>query len=153
MGVELSLNWMLARDWTLATNLTFAQHEYAFDNVITGDTHEGEAISDGNTIDGAPETLANTSLRYKYNERTYLNFDWEHVGSYFMDASNNEEYDGHDVFALTAEYIVSGQSRFSLRIDNLLDEEYAKRADHWRDENRYFPGEGRRFMARLTRDF
>ena len=152
LGVELSLNWMLARDWTLATNLTFAQHEYAFSNPVTGG-NSAEAITDGKTIDGAPETLANTSLRYKYNERTYLNFDWEHVGSYFMDASNTSEYGGHDVFALTAEYIVSGQSRFSLRIDNLLDEEYAKRADHWRDENRYFPGEGRRFMARLTRDF
>lgn len=152
LGVELSLNWMLARDWTLATNLTFAQHEYAFSNPVTGG-NSAEAITDGKTIDGAPETLANTSLRYKYNERTYLNFDWEHVGSYFMDASNTSEYGGHDVFALTAEYIVSGQSRFSLRIDNLLDEEYAKRADKWFGDDRYFPGEGRRFMARLTRDF
>ena len=152
LGVELSLNWMLARDWTLATNLTFAQHEYAFSNPVTGG-NSAEAITDGKTIDGAPETLANTSLRYKYNERTYLNFDWEHVGSYFMDASNTSEYDGHDVFALTAEYIVSGQSRFSLRIDNLLDEEYAKRADKWFGDDRYFPDEGRRFMARLTRDF
>ena len=153
MGVELSLDWMLTRDWSIATQLTYAQHEYAFENIITGDTHEGESISDGNTVDGAPETLANTRLRYKYNERTYLNFDWEHVGSYFMDASNSEEYDGHNIFAVTADYVLSGQSRLSLRIDNLFDEAYAKRADHWRNANRYFPGEGRRFMARLSHDF
>ena len=30
MGVELSLDWMLTRDWSIATQLTYAQHEYAF---------------------------------------------------------------------------------------------------------------------------
>ena len=152
MGVELSLDWMLARDWSVATQLTYAQHEYAFDHNISG-ANSAETITDGKTIDGAPETLANTRLRYKYNERTYLNFDWEHVGSYFMDASNSAEYDGHDIFAVTADYVLSGQSRLSLRIDNLFDEAYAKRADKWFGKNRYFPGEGQRFMARISHDF
>ncbi len=153
MGVELSLDWMLTRDWSIASQLTYAQHEYAFENIITDDTHEGESISDGNTVDGAPKTLANTRLRYKFDERTHISFDWEHVGSYFMDASNSEEYDGHNIFAVTADYVLSGQSRLSLQIDNLFDEAYAKRADHWRNANRYFPGEGQRFMARLSHDF
>ena len=153
MGVELSLDWMLARDWSIATQLTYAQHEYAFENIITNEDHQSETITDGKTIDGAPETLANTRLRYKYNERTHISFDWEHVGSYFMDASNSTEYDGHNIFAVSADYILSGQSRLSLRIDNLLDEEYAKRADKWFGNDRYFPGEGQRFMARLSHDF
>ncbi|MGB1896542.1 MAG: TonB-dependent receptor domain-containing protein, partial [Parvibaculales bacterium] len=155
MGVELSLDWMLARDWSIATQLTYAQHEYGFDRAFSQNyqANPTEEINSGNMIDGAPETLANTRLRYKYNERTYLNFDWEHVGSYFMDASNSAEYDGHNIFAVTADYVLSGQSRLSLRIDNLFDEAYAKRADHWRNANRYFPGEGRRFMARLSHDF
>jgi outer membrane receptor for monomeric catechols len=54
---------------------------------------------------------------------------------------------------VTADYVISGQSRFSLRIDNLFDEAYAKRADKWFGKNRYFPGEGRRFMARISHDF
>ena len=112
--------------------------------------HRAETITDGNTVDGAPETLANTRLRYKYNERTHINFDWEHVGSYFMDASNSTEYDGHNIFAVSADYVLSGQSRLSLRIDNLFDEEYAKRADKWFGNDRYFPGEGQRFMARIS---
>ena len=144
MGVELSLDWMLTRDWSIASQLTYAQHEYAFNNNVTG-ANSAETITDGNTVDGAPETLANTRLRYKYNERTHINVDWEHVGSYFMDASNSTEYDGHNIFAVTADYVLSGQSRLSLRIDNLLDEEYAKRADKWFGKNRYFPGEGQRF--------
>lgn len=152
MGVELSLDWTLARDWSIAAQLTYAQHEYAFNNNVTG-ANSAETITDGNTVDGAPETLANTRLRYKYNERTHVNLDWEHVGSYFMDASNSAEYDGHNIFALSADYILSGQSRLSVRIDNLLDEEYAKRADKWFGNNRYFPGEGQRVMARIMHDF
>jgi outer membrane receptor protein involved in Fe transport len=70
-----------------------------------------------------------------------------------MDASNSAEYDGHDIFALTTDYVLSGQSRLSLRIDNLFDEDYAKRADKWFKDNRYFPGEGRRFMARISHKF
>jgi outer membrane receptor protein involved in Fe transport len=152
MGFELSLDWMLARDWALAAQLTYAQHEYAFDREVGGN-NPAEEIKDGNTIDGAPETLANTSLRYKYDERTFIKLNWEHVGSYYMDASNSAEYDGHDIFALTTDYVLSGQSRLSLRIDNLLDEDYAKRADKWFKDNRYFPGEGRRFMARISHKF
>jgi outer membrane receptor protein involved in Fe transport len=152
MGIELSLDWMLARDWTLAAQLTYAQHEYAFDREVGGN-NPAEEIKDGNTIDGAPETLANTSLRYKYDERTFIKLNWEHVGSYYMDASNSAEYDGHDIFALTTDYVLSGQSRLSLRIDNLFDEDYAKRADKWFKDNRYFPGEGRRFMARISHKF
>ena len=152
MGIELSLDWMLARDWTLAAQLTYAQHEYAFDREVGGN-NPAEEIKDGNTIDGAPETLANTSLRYKYDERSFVKLNWEHVGSYYMDASNSAEYDGHDIFALTTDYVLSGQSRLSLRIDNLFDEDYAKRADKWFKDNRYFPGEGRRFMARINHKF
>jgi len=136
----------------VATNLTYAQHEYAFGN-DPDNGQDAEEITDGDSIDGAPETLANTSLRYKYDERTFIKLNWEHVGSYYMDASNSTEYDGHDIFALTTDYVLSGQSRLSLRIDNLLDEDYAKRADKWFGKNRYFPGEGRRFMARISHKF
>ena len=151
-GLELSMDWQLARDWNLNTNLTYSVHEYAFSRALNfGNTVE--AIESGNPIDGAPETLGNTTLTYKLSEQTDIGLNWEHVGSYFMDASNSSEYDGHDIFALDVDYQISGLSAFSLRIDNLFDERYAKRADKWFGDDRYFPGEGRRFMARLTRDF
>jgi hypothetical protein len=35
----------------------------------------------------------------------------------------------------------------------LFDEAYAKRADKWFGNDRYFPGEGRRFMARISHTF
>ena len=151
-GIELSMSWLLADNMELATNLSYAKHEYAFNN-NPDNGQDAEEIKDGNTIDGAPETLANTKLTYTLNERLDTSLTWEHVGEYFMDASNSAEYEGHDVFGLGVNYMLSGDSALSLRVDNLLDESYAKRADKWFGDNRYFPGEGRRLMVRFTRDY
>ncbi|MGC6533997.1 MAG: TonB-dependent receptor domain-containing protein, partial [Parvibaculales bacterium] len=153
-GIELSLNWTLADDLELQSNVTYAQHEYAFDrDIADGNANELEEITAGDRIDGAPETLGHTTLTYKNSERLSTALVWEHVGSYFMDASNSTEYDGHDIFAATLDYALARDTDLSLRIDNLFDEAYATRADKWFGDDRYFPGEGRRFMARLKRSF
>ena len=153
-GIELSMNWMLADDLELQSNVTYAQHEYAFDrDIADGNANELEEITAGDHIDGAPETLGHTTLTYKNSERLSTALVWEHVGSYFMDASNSTEYDGHDIFAATLDYALARDTDLSLRIDNLFDEAYATRADKWFGDDRYFPGEGRRFMARLKRSF
>lgn len=155
MGVELSINWQMARDWNLAANLSYAEHEYAFTREFSANyqANPTEEITSGNMIDGAPETLGNTTLSYKVSERLDAALNWEHVGSYYMDASNTAEYDGHDIFALTLDYAMPRDTALSLRVDNLLDEDYAKRADKWFGDNRYFPGEGRRFMLRLKKSY
>ena len=152
MGVELSMNWALAADLELQTNLTYAQHEYAFDNTVTG-ANSAETITSGDQIDGAPETLGHTTLTYKNSERLSTALIWEHVGSYYMDASNTTEYDGHDIFALNVNYDLEGDTALSFRIDNFFDEAYATRADKWFGNDRYFPGEERRFMLRLSREY
>jgi outer membrane receptor protein involved in Fe transport len=156
MGIELGLNWALRDDLELQTSFTYAQHEYAYDREV-GQIMRGsnplETIEDGNTIDGAPKTLGHTTLSYKAGERVSTALIWEHVGSYYMDASNTTKYDGHDIFALNIDYTLSGDTSLALRIDNLFDEAYATRADKWFGDDRYFPGEERRFMARLSRQF
>ena len=152
MGVELSMNWALAADLELQTNLTYAQHEYAFNNTVTG-ANSAETITSGDQIDGAPETLGHTTLTYKNSERLSTALIWEHVGSYYMDASNSAEYDGHDIFALNVNYDLEGDTALSFRIDNLFDEAYATRADKWFGNDRYFAGEERRFMLRLSREY
>ncbi len=152
MGVELSLNWMLARDWLLESNLSYGKHEYAFSNVVTGG-NSAETIMDGNAIDSAPETLGNTKLTHQLNERLASSLTWERVGAYYLDASNSAEYKGHDIFALGLDYTVSSETSMSLRVDNVFDEAYAKRADRWFGNERFFPGEGRRFMLRVKRSY
>ena len=83
----------------------------------------------------------------------HVALNWEHVGSYFMDASNSAEYDGHDIFAFNVDYDLQADMALSLRVDNLFDEAYAKRADKWFGNERFFPGEGRRLMVRLKKNY
>ena len=151
-GLELSLEWLLADNLQLVSNLTYSKHEYAFNRTVGGG-NPAETVTDGDAIDGAPETLGNSKLTYTLNARFDTSLTWEHVGDYFMDASNSAEYEGHDIFGLGIDYMLSGDSAVSLRVDNLLDDGYATRADKWFSDNRYFPGEGRRLMVRFTRDY
>jgi len=151
-GLELSLEWLLADNLQLVSNVTYAKHEYAFNRTVGGG-NPAETVTDGDAIDGAPETLGNSKLTYTLNARLDTSLTWEHVGDYFMDASNTAEYEGHDIFGLGIDYMLSGDSAVSLRVDNLLDDGYATRADKWFGDNRYFPGEGRRLMVRFTRDY
>ena len=151
-GLELSLEWLLADNLQLVSNVTYAKHEYAFNRTVGGG-NPAETVTDGDAIDGAPETLGNSKLTYTLNARLDTSLTWEHVGDYFMDASNSAEYEGHDIFGLGIDYMLSGDSAVSLRVDNLLDDGYATRADKWFGDNRYFPGEGRRLMVRFTRDY
>jgi len=151
-GLELSLEWLLADNLQLVSNVTYAKHEYAFNRTVGGG-NPAETVTDGDAIDGAPETLGNSKLTYTLNARLDTSLTWEHVGDYFMDASNTAEYEGHDIVGLGIDYMLSGDSAVSLRVDNLLDDGYATRADKWFGDNRYFPGEGRRLMVRFTRDY
>jgi iron complex outermembrane receptor protein len=151
-GLELNIKWLMSDNLELASNLTYAKHEYAFNRDVEGN-NPAETITDSNTIDGAPETLGYSKLTYTFNARLDTSLTWEHVGDYFMDASNSAEYEGHDIFGLGIDYMLSGDSAVSLRVDNLLDDGYATRADKWFGDNRYFPGEGRRLMVRFTRDY
>jgi outer membrane receptor for ferrienterochelin and colicin len=105
-----------------------------------------ETITDGNDIDSAPETLGSTTLRWQASPRVSAAAQWEHVGSYFMDASNTQKYDGHDLMNLAVNLNVREGVSLEGRVLNLFDEEYAKRADVWFGDKRYFPGEPRRFM-------
>ena len=70
-----------------------------------------------------------------------------------MDASNSAEYDGHDIFSAELSYRMGNGILARLDIENLTDEAYAKRADKWFGDNRYFPGEARNVTLTLQKRF
>jgi iron complex outermembrane receptor protein len=144
-GVELELDWQISDALNLHSGVSWASHEYAFDRVVTGG-NALETITDGNDIDSAPETLGSSTLRWQATPRLSAAAQWEHVGSYYMDASNTQKYDGHDLINLALNLNVREGISLEGRVLNLFDEEYAKRADVWFGDKRYFPGEPRRFM-------
>lgn len=148
-GVELEVVWDVNDDLSLDANMTYANHEYAFDRNVAG-PNSLESIRDGDDMDSAPKALANATLTHQTSERLQSALTWQHVGSYFMDASNTAKYDGHDLLDVTLDYTLANAAVLQVQVQNILDESYATRADKWFGDNRYFPGEGRRFMLAVT---
>jgi iron complex outermembrane receptor protein len=145
-GAEYQVFWQ-PRDWvTAAVSGTFARHRYEFSKAIEG----GETISRGNDVDTAPRELLRASLEFRPLETLSAEAEWLAVGDYFIDASNQHRYNGHEVLNLRAAWDVSPRWTAILRVNNALDRAYADRADFAFGDYRYFPGRPRSVFAEVT---
>lgn len=143
-GVELSWQQQLSRVFDLAIAATYARHTYQHS------AQPGDVNINGNDIDSAPRTLANMRMGWDISERSRLELEWQHVGSYYTDPDNLNEYEGHDVLHLRGKTRLSPSLELSARILNLTDENYAERADFTSFGGaRYFPGMPRHVMVSM----
>ena len=74
----------------------------------------------------------------------------ERVGSYYLDAANTAEYDGHYAAHWRLQWQASATVQGFLRIRNVLDTEYATRADYAFGSHRYFPALPRQIYLGVT---
>jgi len=139
VGLEWSLRWSPAPWAVLATRGTLAEHTYRFDRDVGADT---EDIVAGAEVDTAPTTLASTTLALRPAPPARLELQWVHVGAYFTDAANANDYPGHDVLNIRGGWDV-GSSEVFFALRNALDSFYATRADFAFGNERYFPAEER----------
>lgn len=137
-GIELAANWQISDHFIFNGNLSWSDQTYTFDR--TG-TAGNEIIVDGNQIDTAPEWLANGSFTWLVSDKLSLEASTNYVGEYFTNAANTQDYPGHWVANLRANYSVSESLESFLIVRNLTDEAYADRADFAFGNERYFPGE------------
>jgi len=145
-GVEYEVFWQ-PRDWLLAgVGGTFARHRYEFSKVIEG----GETITRGNDVDTAPREVLRASLEFRPLATLSAEAEWLMVGDYFVDASNQHRYPGHEVLNLRAAWDFAPRWTAILRVNNALDRRYADRADFAFGEYRYFPGRPRSVFAEVT---
>ena len=136
-GIELTLDINLNEISNLTSNLTYGDHKYDFDS----DTSMREKIRIGNEIDTSPKLMANLILDTSINDALSLTFELEHMDSYFTDAANLHEYEGHTLLHFRTNLNYSEKLKLYLRIDNVTDKDYAERADfNAFGGNRYFPG-------------
>ena len=136
-GVELSLVIFLNPSNTVSTNITYGDHKYDFET----DASMREKIRVNNQIDTSPKIMANLLWNIDLNEDSSLVFEIEHMDSYFTDAANLHEYEGHTLYHTRLNRNFSESLKGYLRIDNLFDKEYAERADYNAfGGDRYFPG-------------
>jgi len=141
-GIESLLQWQATDSLSIGANLSWAQHEYAFNRELS----RGEVILKGNEIDTAPPWLSGLRLNWSGHANHALEAEWVYQGGYFLDAANNHRYPGHSLLNLRGRLAMGdGQHVLSLRLTNVLDTRYAERGDFAFGNYRYFPGAGRRF--------
>jgi outer membrane receptor protein involved in Fe transport len=138
-GIEYELTWSPFDAWQLGAAGTFARHRYEFSRAID----QGETITKGDDVDTAPRQVHNFWLRWTPIEAVSAEAEWIAVGRYFVDASNDHEYPGHDLLNLRARFEFAKNWSVTARLNNALDRAYADRADFAFGNFRYFPGRGR----------
>jgi len=137
---------------TFALSGTYAEHRYDFDSTIAG----GEQIDKNNYVDTAPKWLANGRWTFSPTERIDTELEVNYLGEHYVNASNTAEYDGHVVVNLRGRFAVNETLTITARVINLLDEQYADRADYTLFNPlryRYFPAMPRQFYVGATVSF
>jgi len=145
-GIELSLNFDVSPNNLLITNITYGDHKYDFET----DTSMREKIRIGNKIDTAPKLMANLIWNTNLNDNSSFSIEIEHMSSYFTDAANLHEYEGHTLYHARYNKKISDDFKLYVRVDNIFDKRYAERADfNAFGGDRYFPGLPREFYLGL----
>ncbi len=149
-GIELSLDWLISSNNIISTNITYGDHKYDFET----DTSMREKIRVGNEIDTAPKMMANLILNSNFNEDTSLAFEIEYMSSYYTDAANLHEYEGHTLYHARFTRKINDTFKTYIRVENMFDKAYAERADfNAFGGDRYFPGLPREFYIGLEYTF
>ncbi|MFQ3250481.1 MAG: iron complex outermembrane receptor protein [Glaciecola sp.] len=143
-GIELSGLYKLNNQISLSTNLSYAKHEY------TNDLTLSRTSIKGNEIDTAPEFMGTMQLAWKINSSVLAELSFQRLGNYFVNPENTAEYSGHSLWDLSFRYDYSKRLKLNMNIFNILNEDYAERADFGFGNYRYFVGQPRRIFLTAT---
>ncbi|WP_240914075.1 TonB-dependent receptor [Microbulbifer sp. SH-1] len=133
-GVELSLQAPIGEEWQLGLSWAAMRQQYRdfsyvfsrFDRSCRCMVSENLNFA-GNDISGAPETLGNVTLAYTpvWLAGLRMELEWSHMGSYFTDETNSQQYDGHELVNLRATHEFSDDVSVYARLSNVTDERYS----------------------------
>jgi iron complex outermembrane receptor protein len=142
-GFEFSLLWAGSEGWYAGLAGNLARHRYGSSADLLG----SRLNIKGNDIDTAPRHFGSARvgrdqpLNGGHSLRSEL--EWVHLSRYYLEPDNQHEYAGHDLLNLRVVWSHASGLGASLRVTNLLDEDYAERADFGFGSYRYFVGEPR----------
>ncbi|MCZ6716757.1 MAG: TonB-dependent receptor [Gammaproteobacteria bacterium] len=143
-GLETSANWQINDAWSLQAAASYALHRYDFSQQVAG----GNTISSGDEVDSAPRRLGSVRLRWAEGSFTG-ELEWVHVGRYYIDPEQANNYAGHNLLNLRLDKRFSPNWSAALRLNNLADVRYAERADFAFGRFRYTPGRGRSLFVEI----
>ena len=138
-GIEVAATYNLNELHTLNLAASYARHEYDFNRAAA----LGENIQSGNAVDTAPRLVGSFHWLAQY-ERVSHELELVYLDSYYLNAANTQSYPGHFLVNLRGDWQINEKVTVFARITNLLDEDYADRADFAFGGFRYFPGTPRR---------
>jgi outer membrane receptor protein involved in Fe transport len=121
-GIEAALGIPLGKNWRADIAMSKARHHYK-DWVVPG----GTTLS-GKEMAAAPRSLANSRLSWAPDDSTSLQFEWAHIGSYWLDDANTGKYNGHDLLNLRGGLGLGKQLRLTASVNNLANKRYADSA-------------------------
>lgn len=145
-GVELDVTYRFSPELTLAGQLTYAAHQYGF-------SHAPNGIVKGGDIDTAPRRLGHVTADWQPRGNLSVRLRWQHVGRYYVNERNSRGYPGHDVLDLGLAHELDDKTELRFQVFNLLNADYAKRADFAFGNDRFFPGEPRHWSIGLKKRF
>ena len=146
-GVEIEIHWQINDLHELVIAGAVANHEYDF----TRDVARGESIVAGNQVDTAPHVLAHARWTVAIGEFGKGELEINRIGPHYLDAANTARYQGHNVVNYRMELQLPKRWNVFGRINNVLDNSYANRADFAFGNYRYFPADLRQFFVGVKR--
>jgi len=136
-GLELFSRLKINERNSLFFTGTFQNHKYDF----SSETSMREKINKGNYVDSSPRTSFNLRWINLFSNNMKSEIEIERMGTYYTDAANLHKYEGHTLIHSRFVYLYRDNLRQFIRVNNLLDEDYAERADfNAFGGDRYFPG-------------
>lgn len=150
-GIEVSYDHLVHKNWSILVSNQFAIHQYEFNHEINTSNLSSETISQGDDVDTAPRLISfleitriDGSIKNKVSLRR--------ISSYKTSADNQNSYPGHSI--LNYEFTHSFRKwSYAIKVNNLLDTQFASRADYFSENHRYFPGQPRSFFISASKDF
>ena len=142
-GLELGLEQQISHDWSLSANASVAKHTYASAVQLLGSSGDIK----GNDIDTSPRVFGSARLQWDVSELTgrqsKAELEWVYMDEYYLEPDNEHQYDGHSLLNLRITGDLNRRWSGALRVTNLLDIDYAERADYGFGDYRYFVGQPR----------
>ncbi len=152
-GAELSLDYTFSDAWSLGVDVNAASHTYDSATALLGSSGDIK----GNDIDTSPRLFGSARLAWEFSALTgrpgRAQLEWVYMDSYYLEPDNEHEYEGHSLLNLRISSEFSARWSGALRVTNLLDEDYAERADFGFGNYRYFTGQPLGVYGEITYRF
>ena len=132
-GIELAVDAVVSESLSLYSSWTATTQEYDDFAYIYGYFQPGVGFVQesrnygGNDIARAPRALGNMHIQYRplFAPGLSLELEYEKVGRYYTDETNQLSYGGHELYNLRLNYRLNASAAVYARLMNLKDTEYS----------------------------